>query len=87
MALVPLTMHGLYDQVRSYLRIDTDIPERQYGFKDGCSRLVELDETIQLPQGYRLVQSVEDNRKSRQPILKAISGKKTIKSIYTKNWP
>ena len=64
MALVPLTMHGLYDQVRSYLRIDTDIPERQYGFKDGCSRLVELDETIQLPQGYRLVQSVEDNRKS-----------------------
>ena len=26
MALVPLTMHGLYDQVRSYLRIDTDIP-------------------------------------------------------------
>ena len=64
MALVPLTMHGLYDQVRSYLRIDTDIPERQYVFKDGCSRLVELDETIQLPQGYRLVQSVEDNRKS-----------------------
>ena len=64
MALVPLTMHGLYDQVRSYLRIDTDIPERQYGFKDGCSRLLELDETIQLPQGYRLVQSVEDNRKS-----------------------
>ena len=25
--------------------------------------------------------------RARQPILKAISGKKTIKSIYTKNWP
>lgn len=87
MALVPLTMHGLYDQVRSYLRIDTDIPERQYGFKDGCSRLVELDETIQLPQGYRLVQPSKITGRARQPILKAISGKKTIKSIYTKNWP
>ena len=45
----PLVMNNLYNQVRSYLRIDTSLKERKYGFKDGCSRLVELDETIQLP--------------------------------------
>ncbi len=64
MLLIPMTMNGLYNQVRSYLRINTDLPERQYGFKDGCSRLVELDETIQLPKGYRLAESVEDVQKS-----------------------
>ena len=48
----PMVMNNLYNQVKSYLRIDTDLENRQYGFKDGCSRLVELDETIQLPKGY-----------------------------------
>lgn len=51
----PMVMNNLYNQVRSYLRIDTSVENRKYGFKDGCSRLVELDETIQLPAGYRLV--------------------------------
>lgn len=64
MLFVPLTMNNLYSQVRSYLRINTDITERRYGFKDGCSRLVELDETIQLPEGYRLAQPVENEQKS-----------------------
>ena len=47
-------MNNLYNQVKSYLRINTDLEERRYGFKDACSRLVELDETIQLPTGYKL---------------------------------
>lgn len=51
--LKPLTMSNLYSRVRSYLRV-ADLPERKYGFKDACSRLVELDETILLPKGYRL---------------------------------
>ncbi len=38
----------------SYLRIDTSLETRQYGFKDGCSRLVELDETFRPPSGYLL---------------------------------
>lgn len=50
----PMVMNNLYNQVRSYLRIDTSIENRKYGFKDACSRLVELDETIQLPAGYKL---------------------------------
>lgn len=47
----PLVMNNLYNRVKSYLRL-ADLPERRYGFKDACSRLVELDETIHLPGGY-----------------------------------
>lgn len=61
MALKPLVMNNLYNQVRSYLRINTDVKERKYGFKDGCSRLVELDETIQLPAGYTLVNEAKED--------------------------
>ena len=53
----PMVMNNLYNQVRSYLRIDTGVKERKYGFKDACSRLVELDETIQLPAGYKMANS------------------------------
>lgn len=54
MLFKPMVMNNLYNQVKSYLRINTDLEERRYGFKDACSRLVELDETIQLPAGYKL---------------------------------
>lgn len=61
----PMVMNNLYNQVKSYLRVNTDLPERVYGFKDACSRLVELDESIQLPKGYTLVNaSKEDSKRS-----------------------
>ena len=59
----PMVMNNLYNQVKSYLRSNTDLPERQYGFKDGCSRLVELDETIQLPKGYTLLNEAKNESK------------------------
>ena len=55
MLIKPLSMNNLYNQVRSYLWIDTSLRTRKYGFKDGCSRLVDLDETILLPAGYKMV--------------------------------
>ena len=65
MLFKPMVMNNLYNQVKSYLRIDTDLKERRYGFKDACSRLVELDETIQLPAGYRMAgKEKEDSRQS-----------------------
>ena len=65
MLFKPMVMNNLYNQVKSYLRINTDLEERRYGFKDACSRLVELDETIQLPAGYKLVgDEKEDNVQS-----------------------
>mgnify|MGYP005851043799 FL=1 len=59
----PMVMNNLYNQVKSYLRIDTDLAERQYGFKDACSRLVELAETIQLPKGYSLLNEAKNESK------------------------
>lgn len=51
----PMVMNNLYAGVQSCLRINTDLEKRKYGFKDACSRLIELNETIQLPKGYQLV--------------------------------
>ncbi|RHJ91449.1 DUF3857 domain-containing protein [Parabacteroides bouchesdurhonensis] len=63
MVFKPMVMNNLYNQVKSYLRINTDRETRQYGFKDACSRLVELDETIQLPKGYTLAQEIKEDSK------------------------
>ena len=48
----PLVMNNLYNSVRSYLRINTSLDKRPYGFKDCCSRSAELDETHCVPDGY-----------------------------------
>ena len=45
-------MNNLYNSVKSFLRINTDVENRLYGFKDACSRLVEQEEQIQLPAGF-----------------------------------
>lgn len=63
MLVKPLLMNNLYNSVRTYLRIRTDLETRKYGFKDGCSRLVELDETLQLPSGYKMI---NDSRKENK---------------------
>lgn len=53
----PITMNNLYNQVRSYLYINTNIIERKYGFKDACSRLLKLDETTYIPKKYTIVET------------------------------
>ena len=66
MLLKPLVMNNLYNQVKSFLRINTDLETRQYGFKDGCSRLVEQEETIRVPKGYTLINTPRnDNWRSQ----------------------
>jgi len=54
----PLSVRA-FNGLKTYLRLGTQ-PERIYDFKDGCSRLVELDEKITLPVGYRLNGQFED---------------------------
>lgn len=49
----------LYNWVKTYLRIDTDKESRNYGFRDNCSRLLELHETLSLPKGYKMVQEAQ----------------------------
>jgi hypothetical protein len=52
----PLVFTDIYSGVCSFLRVDTSVKERQYAFKDGCSRYVEMKETMTLPAGYKMVQ-------------------------------
>jgi hypothetical protein len=47
---------NLYEGIRTFLKIDTNPEQRKYGFKDRCSRLMELKETMTLPKGYVMVQ-------------------------------
>ncbi len=61
--ICPLVSVKAYNNVKSYLRLGTQ-PERRYGFKDGCSRLVELTETITVPKGYHLKQQYTDSASS-----------------------
>ena len=50
----PLVVNNLYNGVKTYLSVNTSLKTRNHGFKDRCSRLVELKETITLPTGYKI---------------------------------
>ena len=54
----------LYNRVKTFLRVNTDIPEREYGFKDSCSRLVEADENVTVPKGMTLTSGTEGSASS-----------------------
>jgi hypothetical protein len=53
----PFVLNNLYVGAQRHLSINTSLNERIYGFKDRCSRLVELKEQIKLPDGYKAVQN------------------------------
>ena len=56
-ALKPMIVNNLYRNVMTFLNIkDVD---RKYAFKDACSRLVELDETLTIPKGYELASTAK----------------------------
>lgn len=55
MIFKPFVLNNLYTQVLSFLNINTDIEVRKYGFRDACSRLVEVAEKLSLPTGYNMV--------------------------------
>jgi len=51
----PVVFTDLYAGVRSFLRIDLAPEKREYGFRDACSRLIVLNETLELPKGYKML--------------------------------
>ena len=67
MLIKPMVMNNLYSAVQTHLRINTDFERRKHGFKDACSRLVELNETIQLPSGYSLAITPTERIKKSGP--------------------
>ena len=54
----------LYRSARTYLRINTERDDRRYAFKDACSRLVELKETMTVPAGYTMRSEAREQRKT-----------------------
>ncbi|MFK5855715.1 MAG: DUF3857 and transglutaminase domain-containing protein [Bacteroidota bacterium] len=45
----PLVASNLFKRGMSHLYMSTNITDRKFGFKDRCSRLVELSESVKLP--------------------------------------
>lgn len=52
MFFVPLLATDFMRRAMPHLNINTDIEERRFDFRDRCSRLVELHETITVPDGF-----------------------------------
>lgn len=50
---IPLTARNLYSRAMGHLNFDTTITERTQPFRDRCSRLVIIQETITLPGEYQ----------------------------------
>ncbi len=54
-AFVPLLASNLFRNAQAHLNVNTSLAERKYPFRDRCSRLVEINETITIPAGYQLI--------------------------------
>jgi len=48
----PVVTKGIFKTAMGHLYINTSVEERKYGFRDRCSRLVTLTETIIVPEGF-----------------------------------
>lgn len=51
----PLIPSGIFKGSMGHLYVSTGIKERKFPFRDRCSRLVELRETVTIPEGYQAV--------------------------------
>ena len=52
---IPFVASNLFRRGMSHMYINTNLDERKYDFRDRCSRLVELNETITLPHKGKLI--------------------------------
>lgn len=58
----PLSAAGIFRNIQAHLLFDTGLKERKYPFRDRCTRMVEINETIRIPAGVivsRIPPSVE----------------------------
>jgi hypothetical protein len=56
LVFTPLLATRIFPAGMSHLYLNTNVPDdRQYGFRDRCSRLVLINETITIPDGYLMV--------------------------------
>ena len=50
--------------MKTFLRVNTNLEERKYGFSDSCSRLVEADENVTVPKGLSIAGGSEGSASS-----------------------
>jgi transglutaminase-like putative cysteine protease len=60
----PLVVSNIFKRAMSHLYVNTGIEERNYNFRDRCSRKVMLSESITLPHNASIVYSPETNMMS-----------------------
>jgi len=57
---VPFVASKVFSRGMSHLYLNTDLEKRQFGFRDRCSRLVNLKETITIPEGFSMWNKTDD---------------------------
>jgi hypothetical protein len=60
----PLSAGGIFRQFQGQLSFETGTKERKYSFRDRCSRKVEINETITLPENNKITRIPETVEKS-----------------------
>lgn len=60
----PLTAAGVFRSLQPHLFFETGTKEKKYPFRDRCSRLVELHETVTLPKGCSIYSQPESKQKT-----------------------
>ncbi|MDP1621784.1 MAG: DUF3857 and transglutaminase domain-containing protein [Bacteroidales bacterium] len=60
----PLSAGGIFKNFQSHLSFDTGLKERKYAFRDRCTRKVEINESIRLPEVKKVVKIPESVIKS-----------------------
>lgn len=58
----PFATGGFFSRAQPHLYTNTGIEKRLYDFRDRCSRLVEITESFEVPEGYKLVTPKSINR-------------------------
>ena len=60
---IPLLAKGVFTRAMGHLGVNVKEEKRQYPFKDRCSRLVEVKETVKLPAGFAAQSSLPEAKK------------------------
>ncbi|MBR5666043.1 MAG: transglutaminase, partial [Bacteroidales bacterium] len=56
---IPLSARNFYSRAMGHLAFDTRPERRTQPFSDACSRMVDIEETVTLPDSYRQLQAPE----------------------------
>lgn len=74
----PLLAQNIFRRAMGHLNLDTSVETRAYGFRDRCSRLMTINETITLPKYTKVVQLPEEKTIESEAI--TYNGKYTLKN-------